>query len=93
MQNAYRNAIRTHIEQMINIGSRQNLIIYRILNDEETDPTLVSLRVYGTPKHADVVMVCAGVSGIWESLPVGQKIGLPTAINVANLRREWNITT
>lgn len=92
MQNSYRNAIRKHVDQMIKLGNKNNLVIYRIRNDEEFDPTFVSLRAYSTPIYADVVMVCCGVSAIWESLPVGDKVGLPTANNIAILRREWGIT-
>lgn len=86
-QNAYRNAIRELIELLKKRGTSQQMIVWQIRADEAVDPTLISLRAYGTREHADVVMVAAGVSGIWERLPETE-IVLPLLIQIRQLRRD-----
>lgn len=88
MINAYRNAIRTHIERLKSVGNASRLIVWDVREDEASDPTLLSLRAYGTRQHSDVVLVACGVSGIWEELPQ-RRIAMPILQDVLALRREY----
>lgn len=90
MQNAYRNAIRDLIELLKARGTSNQMIAWQIGEDEINDPTLVSLRAYGSRNHADVVMVACGVSGIWEQLPAVIVI-MPQLAQVLQLRRKYGI--
>ncbi|GAA5003355.1 hypothetical protein GCM10023206_07000 [Acinetobacter puyangensis] len=88
MINAYRNAIRTLLEQRRNQSDVRRIIVWDVQPDEAKDPTLLSLRAYGTRMHVDVVLVACGVSGIWELLPV-QRIILPLISDVIALRKTY----
>lgn len=88
MINDYRNAIRDHINQMKKSGSIGRLIVWDVQTDEVTDPTLLSLRAYGSRDHADAVMVAAGSSGIWEKLEQ-TRIALPTLVDLIQLARDY----
>lgn len=81
------------MQQMIALQNVANVRIYEIMKDEEYDPTLVSLRLYGTRIHANVIMVICGTNGIWEALPVGKKLAFPQIRFINALRAEWDITT
>lgn len=71
MQNEYRVAIRKLLETSIRRGQQYNLRRYQIQVDEVNDPSLVSLRLYGTRKYSDVVLVaCNGLSYAHELIPV-----------------------
>ena len=48
MINEYRNAIRDHINRFIEQGKLNQLIVWDVQQDEAQDPTLLSLRVYGS---------------------------------------------
>jgi hypothetical protein len=84
--NAYRNAIRDQIEFLRRESRANQYIFWQVMDDESNDPTLLSLRAYGTREHADVVMVACGVSGIWESLPTIEII-LPPLLQIRQLRQ------
>lgn len=86
MQNDYRNAIRDRIEHYKSTGEVRRLIVWDVQMDEARDPTLLSLRAYGSRAYADVVMVACGVSGIWENLPL-KRIALPLPADIAELQR------
>lgn len=86
MQNDYRNALREHIEHLKANGRLRSLIVWDVQIDEARDPTLLSLRAYGSRAYADVVMVACGVSGIWENLPL-KRIALPLLADIAELQR------
>lgn len=88
MINAYRNAIRDHIERLKNVGDLRQMLIWDVQPDEATDATLLSLRAYGTRLHVDVVLVACGASGIWEILPE-QRIVLPFLNDVLALRKVY----
>lgn len=88
--NAYRNAIRDLIELLKARGTSNQMIAWQIGEDEINDPTLVSLRAYGSRDHAAVVMVACGTSGIWESLPRAVVI-MPQLAQVLQLRRKYGI--
>jgi hypothetical protein len=88
--NAYRNAIRDLIELIKARGTSSQMIAWQIGEDEVNDPTLVSLRAYGSREHADVVMVACGVSGIWEPLPP-IIIVMPKLLQVQQLRRQYGL--
>lgn len=90
MQNAYRNAIRDLIELIKARGTSNQMIAWQVGEDEINDPTLVSLRAYGSRNHADVVMVACGTSGIWEQLPA-VIIVMPQLAQVLQLRRKYGI--
>lgn len=92
MRNDYLNDIRKHIQQVIQLGNINNFLIYDLKYDEKNDPSLVSLRAYGTRKHEDVVMVACGMNGVWESLPAPRRIVLPLISNVLYYRNLWSIT-
>lgn len=88
MINDYRNAIRDHIRQQKNAGNLARLIIWDVQTDEMTDPTLLSLRAYGSRDHVDAVLVAAGCSGIWEKLEQ-TRIALPTLVDLIQLARDY----
>ena len=88
MNNEYRNAIRDLINKNIQQGTLNNLIVWDVRSDEAQDPTLLSLRIYGSRKHTDVIQVACGVSGIWEKLPE-KRIAVPLIADVLKLRREY----
>ena len=89
-RNAYRNAIRDLIELIKSRGTSSQMLAWQIGEDEVNDPTLVSLRAYGSRNHADVVMVACGTSGIWEQLPA-VIIVMPQLAQVMQLRRTYGI--
>jgi hypothetical protein len=76
MINEYRNAIRDLINRNIKLGKLNSLIVWDVKSDEAQDPTLLSLRIYGSRTHTDVIQVACGVSGIWEKLPE-KRIAVP----------------
>ncbi|RZG66840.1 hypothetical protein EXE25_09140 [Acinetobacter bouvetii] len=91
MINEYRNAIRDHINRLIKQGKLNQLIVWDIQHDEAQDPTLLSLRMYGSRAYTDVIQVACGTSGIWEKLPV-KRIAVPLIADVLKFRREYLIT-
>ena len=90
MNNEYRNAIRDLINKNIQQGTLNNLIVWDVRSDEAQDPTLLSLRIYGSRKHTDVIQVACGVSGIWEKLP-GKRIAVPKIADIMRLRTEYQV--
>lgn len=88
--NAYRNAIRDLIELIKARGTSSQMLAWQIGEDEVNDPTLVSLRAYGSRTHTDVVMVACGTSGIWDPLPT-VVIVMPQLAQVLQLRRTYGI--
>lgn len=63
MRNEFYNAIRRHIEISANkTGFGGSLTAYQIGEDEIHDASLVSLRVYQTRVHSDIVRLACGVS-------------------------------
>lgn len=86
--NAYRNAIRDTIELLKARATSSQMIVWQIGTDEQFDPTLVSLRAYGSREYADVVMVACGTSGIWERLPTVEVV-MPTLSQVRQLQRQY----
>lgn len=90
MINEYRNAIRDLINKNIQQGTLNNLIVWDVRSDEAQDPTLLSLRIYGSRKHTDVIQVACGVSGIWEKLP-GKRIAVPNIADIMRLRTEYQV--
>ncbi len=90
MNNEYRNAIRDLIKKNIQQGTLNNLIVWDVRSDEAQDPTLLSLRIYGSRKHTDVIQVACGVSGIYEKLPE-KRIAVPKITDVMRLRTEYQV--
>jgi len=92
MRNEFYNALRRHIEvNEKRTGYGGSLIKYQIGTDEVHDPSLVSLRVYGTRVHSDVVRMCCGVSFAHELLPV--KIVLFPSLNaVVELQKKFEVS-
>ena len=90
MINEYRNAIRDLINKNIQQGTLNNLIVWDVRSDEAQDPTLLSLRIYGSRKHTDVIQVACGVSGIYEKLPE-KRIAVPIIADVMRLRTEYQV--
>lgn len=90
MINEYRNAIRDLINKNIQQGTLNNLIVWDVRSDEAQDPTLLSLRIYGSRKHTDVIQVACGVSGIYEKLPE-KRIAVPKIADVMRLRTEYQV--
>ena len=88
MINEYRNAILDHINRLIKQGKLNQLIVWDIQQDEAQDPTLLSLRMYGSRAYTDVIQVACGTSGIWEKLPV-KRIAVPLIADVLKFRREF----
>lgn len=90
MINEYLNAIRDLINRNIQQGTLNNLIVWDVRSDEAQDPTLLSLRIYGSRKHTDVIQVACGVSGIYEKLPE-KRIAVPKIADVMRLRTEYQV--
>ena len=90
MINEYRNAIRDLINKNIQQGTLNNLIVWDVKSDEAQDPTLLSLRIYGSRKHTDVIQVACGVSGIYEKLPE-KRIAVPKIADIMRLRTEYQV--
>ena len=90
MINEYRNAIRDLINKNIQQGTLNNLIVWDVRSDEAQDSTLLSLRIYGSRKHTDVIQVACGVSGIYEKLPE-KRIAVPKIADVMRLRTEYQV--
>ena len=90
MINEYRNAIRDLINKNIQQGTLNNLIVWDVRSDEAQDPTLLSLRIYGSRKHTDVIQVACGVSGIYEKLPE-KRIAVPKIADIMRLRTEYQV--
>ncbi|MBF7696193.1 hypothetical protein [Acinetobacter rathckeae] len=88
MINAYRNAVRTHIEQVKAMNQRHRLMVWDIQPDEAKDPTLLSFRAYGSRDYVDVVIVASGVSGIWEQLPL-KRVALPLLVDIQALKNTY----
>lgn len=89
MINDYQNAVRDLIQKLKKRGLPGQYIRWQINKDEVNDPTLVSVRAYGSRDHADVVMVACGTSGIWEELP-REEIILPTMLQLIQLQQQFN---
>ena len=90
VNNEYRNAIRDLINKNIQQGTLNNLIVWDVRSDEAQDPTLLSLRIYGSRKHTDVIQVACGVSGIYEKLPE-KRIAVPKITDIMRLRTEYQV--
>lgn len=90
MNNEYRNAIRDLINKNIQQGKLNSLIVWDVRSDEAQDPTLLSLRIYGSRQHTDVIQVACGVSGIWEKLPE-KRIAVPKIADIMRLRTEYQV--
>lgn len=88
--NAYRNALRDYIELLQARAMTNQMIRWEVMADEQKDPTLLSLRAYGSREHADVVMVACGVNGIFEPLPLID-IVLPKLTAIRQLRRQYGM--
>lgn len=90
-QNTYRTAILQLIAQLRARGRSGQYILYQVMPDELTDPTLISWRAYATRSYADVVMISAGQSSIDDPVPVGELL-LPVGPVVAQLKRLHGVT-
>ena len=90
VNNEYSNAIRDLINKNIQQGTLNNLIVWDVRSDEAQDPTLLSLRIYGSRKHTDVIQVACGVSGIYEKLPE-KRIAVPKITDIMRLRTEYQV--
>ncbi|MCK4090671.1 hypothetical protein [Acinetobacter radioresistens] len=90
MQNEYRIAIRKLLETSKRRGQQYNLRHYQIQTDELNDPSLVSLRLYGSRKYVDVVLVACGLSYAHELLPL-QAFYFPTLQNILQLQKKHEV--
>lgn len=91
MQNEYRIAIRKLLETSARRGQQYNLRHYQVQIDEVNDPSLVSLRLYGTRKYTDVVLVACGLSYAHELLPV-QAFYFPTMQDILQLQKKHEVS-
>lgn len=91
MRNEFYNAIRRHIENSANkTGFGGSLTAYQIGEDEIYDASLVSLRVYQTRVHSDIVRLACGVSFAHEPLP--QKLVLLPSLNaIVKLSKKYGV--
>ncbi len=92
MRNEFYNAIRRHIEMSANkTGFGGSLVAYQIGEDEIYDASLVSLRLYKTRVHSDVVRLACGVSFAHEPLP--QQIVLMPSLNaIVKLQKKYGVS-
>ncbi|MFV5280007.1 hypothetical protein ACNKGK_20000 [Acinetobacter baumannii] len=88
MRNDYRNAIRDLIHRNLQQNNIQNLIVWEIKDDESQDPSLLSLKLYGSRNQIDAVLVACGVNGVWEKLPL-QKVAFPRLVDLLRLQKEY----
>jgi hypothetical protein len=49
------------INKNMQLGKLNSLIVWDVKSDEAQDPTLLSLRIYGSRNHTDVIQVACGV--------------------------------
>jgi len=91
MRNEFYNAIRRHIEISANkTGFGGSLTAYQIGEDEIHDASLVSLRVYQTRVHSDIVRLACGVSFAHEPLP--QKLILLPSLNaIVQISKKYGV--
>ena len=87
-QNIYLNAVRAHVDTLYRRGRTDSLVYHDVGADEQTDPTLVAVRVYGRRDDVDVIMLCAGTNRIGEPLPL-KRIHLPTPASLMQLKRDY----
>ncbi|KCY49398.1 hypothetical protein J715_1816 [Acinetobacter baumannii 1571545] len=88
MRNDYRNAIRDLIHRNLQQNNIQNLIVWEIKEDESLDPSLLSLKLYGSRNHIDAVLVAFEAKGVWEKLPL-QKVAFPRLVDLLRLQKEY----
>lgn len=90
MINEYRNEVRRHLDQMLQVGNLKNLIVWDIRSDEADDATLLSYRAYGSRDYVQEVLIASGVNSIWERLPE-KRIALPTMVNILALKKRYGV--
>ena len=91
MRNEFYNALRRHIEvNEKRTGYGGSLVVHQIGEDEVNDPSLVSLRVYGTRIHSDVVRLACGTSFTHELLPL-KPVLLPSLNAVVTLQKKYGV--
>ncbi|MBU3847891.1 MAG: hypothetical protein H9855_13140 [Candidatus Acinetobacter avistercoris] len=91
MRNEFYNALRRHIEiNALRTGYGGSLMPYQIGEDEIYDASLVSLRVYKTRMHSDVVRLACGVSFAHEPLPL-KIVLLPSLNAVVTLQKKFGV--
>ena len=91
MRNEFYNALRRHIEiNASRTGYGGSLMPYQIGEDEIYDASLVSLRVYKTRMHSDVVRLACGVSFAHETLPL-KIVLLPSFNAVVTLQKKFGV--
>lgn len=90
MLNEYHNAVRDTIVLLKKRGQANSMLLHEIKQDEQYDPTLVSLRVYKSRKFADVIRVACGVSHAGEPLPL-QLIYLPPLAQIIGLKNKYGV--
>lgn len=91
MRNEFYNALRRHIEiNASRTGYGGSLMPYQIGEDEIYDASLVSLRVYKTRMHSDVVRLACGVSFAHEPLPL-KIVLLPSLNAVVTLQKKFGV--
>lgn len=91
MRNEYHNAVRRFINTntaKANFGAR--VFQYQIGEDEVHDPSLVSLRAYGTRSHSDIVVLACGNSFSFEPLPLNIII-LPDLPVLVSLQKRYGV--
>ncbi|MCU4320674.1 hypothetical protein [Acinetobacter bereziniae] len=92
MRNEFYNALRRHIEvNAPRTGFGGSLIPYQIGEDELWDASLVSLRVYGTRVHGDVIRLACGVSFVHEKLPQSIVL-LPNLNAIVMLQKKYGVS-
>lgn len=92
MLNLYRNAIRQFSDLQARRGLSGQFIRHQIMADEVYDPTLVSQRVYGNRNEAQAILAAAGLSFVWEPLPMVEII-LPRPAQLLQIKRLTGMVT
>lgn len=90
MINEYHNAIRRLLDLFKKRGNTSQLLLYCIGEDEVFDPTLASLRAYGTRQFSDIILLACGLSYVHEPLPVGN-VYLPTFQQIQYMRKKYKV--
>lgn len=90
IRNTYLNAIRSEVDLLVRRGRTDQVIVWRVGDDEIHDATLIAWRVYGNRDYADVVMVCAGTNRISDPLP-SRDIYLPKPQHLIQIRKRHMI--
>lgn len=90
MLNEYQIALRQLIERAQRRGKAHDLRFYQVQEDEISDPSLISFRLYQSRAYITEVKVACGISYAHELIPV-QAFYFPTLRDILSLRKKYGV--